>query len=120
MHVGFVGTGNMGRPMAQNILKAGHQLTVYDLSAAATAPLERLGAVRVADLPSLARAVRVTLMSLPDAAAVDAALLGGALTLAILIARRCPLPATLTSIGWIGRLHDSKSGVPYGIALAVA
>ena len=31
MHVGFVGTGNMGRPMAKNILKAGHQMTVFDL-----------------------------------------------------------------------------------------
>ena len=30
MHVGFVGTGNMGSPMAANRLKAGHQLTVYD------------------------------------------------------------------------------------------
>lgn len=78
MHVGFVGTGNMGRPMAANILKAGHQLTVYDLSAAATAPLERAGAMRAADLPSLAGAVRVTLMSLPDARAVEAALFGGA------------------------------------------
>ena len=78
MHVGFVGTGNMGRPMAANILKAGHQLTVYDLSAAATAPLERAGATRAADLPSLAGAVRVTLMSLPDARAVEAALFGAA------------------------------------------
>ena len=25
MHVGLVGTGNMGRPMAKNILKVGHQ-----------------------------------------------------------------------------------------------
>ena len=41
MNVGFVGTGNMGRPMAANILKAGHQMTVFDLSPAATAPLER-------------------------------------------------------------------------------
>ena len=46
MNVGFVGTGNMGRPMAANILKAGHQMTVYDLSAEATAPLERAGATR--------------------------------------------------------------------------
>ncbi len=29
MHVGFVGTGNMGAPMAANILKAGHAMTVY-------------------------------------------------------------------------------------------
>lgn len=78
MHVGFVGTGNMGRPMAANVLKAGHRLTVYDLSAAATGPLERAGATRAADLPALAGAVRVTLMSLPDARAVEAALFGSA------------------------------------------
>jgi 3-hydroxyisobutyrate dehydrogenase-like beta-hydroxyacid dehydrogenase len=76
MHVGFVGTGNMGRPMAENILKAGHQLTVYDLQPEATAPLEQLGGTRAPDLPALARAVRVTLLSLPDHRAVEAALFG--------------------------------------------
>jgi 2-hydroxymethylglutarate dehydrogenase len=76
VHVGFVGTGNMGRPMAVNLLKAGHQLTVYDLRADATAELERLGARRVADLPALARDVRVTLTSLPDDRAVEAVVLG--------------------------------------------
>ena len=30
MHLGFLGLGNMGAPMARNLLKAGHQLTVYD------------------------------------------------------------------------------------------
>jgi len=77
MHVGFVGTGNMGRPMAQNLLVKGkHQLTVFDLSAQATTPLESLGATRARDLPALARAVRVTLLSLPDARAVEAAVFG--------------------------------------------
>ncbi|HEU5192242.1 MAG TPA: NAD(P)-dependent oxidoreductase [Methylomirabilota bacterium] len=76
MHVGFVGTGNMGRPMAANVLKAGHTLTVFDLSPAATAPLEKAGATRAAGLPALASSVRVTLMSLPDAKAVEAALFG--------------------------------------------
>jgi len=76
MHVGFVGTGNMGRPMAANILKAGHTLTVFDLSPAATAPLEKAGAMRAAGLQPLASSVRVTLMSLPDAKAVEAALFG--------------------------------------------
>lgn len=76
MHVGFVGTGNMGRPMAANVLKAGHALTVFDLSPAATASLEKAGATRAAGLPALASSVRVTLMSLPDAKAVEAALFG--------------------------------------------
>ncbi|HZY67582.1 MAG TPA: prepilin peptidase [Devosia sp.] len=51
---------------------------------------------------------------------VYAALLGGALTLLILSIRRYPLPEGLARHRWIDRLHDSKSGVPYGIALAIA
>jgi 2-hydroxymethylglutarate dehydrogenase len=77
MHAGFVGTGNMGRPMATNILKAGHTLTVYDADPAATVPLEQQGATRAADLPSLAAAARVTLMSLPNDAIVAAVVFGG-------------------------------------------
>jgi len=49
-----------------------------------------------------------------------ASLLGGALTLIILKFRTGPLPASLSGYGWIQRLHDDKSGVPYGIALAAA
>ncbi|MEO8757591.1 MAG: prepilin peptidase [Devosia sp.] len=51
---------------------------------------------------------------------VYAALLGGGLTLMILALRRYPLPAWLQRQRWIDRLHDSKSGVPYGITLAIA
>jgi len=49
-----------------------------------------------------------------------AALLGGALTLGLLVIRRYPLPLFMAKIGWIDRLHDQKSGIPYGIALATA
>ena len=52
--------------------------------------------------------------------AVYAALLGGALTLLLFFWRGFPLPLMLTSQGWLMRLHDSKTGVPYGIALAGA
>jgi prepilin peptidase CpaA len=51
---------------------------------------------------------------------IYSALLGGALTLLILWLRRYPLPAPLQRLKWIDRLHDPKSGVPYGIALAIA
>jgi 2-hydroxymethylglutarate dehydrogenase len=76
MHVGFVGTGNMGRPMAVNILKAGHELTVFDARPEATADLERLGATRARDLRSLAMATRVTLTSLPNDTIVERVVLG--------------------------------------------
>ena len=46
--------------------------------------------------------------------------LGGALTLALLALRRWPLPEALAKVRWIDRLHDPKTGVPYGIALALA
>lgn len=42
------------------------------------------------------------------------------LTVAILMARRMPLPAQFHGVGWVARLHDQKTGVPYGIALAAA
>jgi prepilin peptidase CpaA len=47
------------------------------------------------------------------------AMMGGALTLALVFWRNVPLPATLTAQGWLVRLHDTKEGVPYGIALAM-
>ncbi len=51
---------------------------------------------------------------------IYASLLGGALTLILLAARRYPLPERLRAVTWIDRLHDTKTGVPYGIALAIA
>jgi prepilin peptidase CpaA len=49
-----------------------------------------------------------------------AAAFGGFLTLAILILRRHPLPQLLVQQAWLARLHEKGSGVPYGIALAIA
>jgi prepilin peptidase CpaA len=47
-------------------------------------------------------------------------LLGGALTLAIVIARRTPMPQWAARLDWVARLHHPDNGVPYGIALAAA
>ena len=51
---------------------------------------------------------------------IYAALLGGGLTLLIHAFRRYPLPEWLRKHTWIDRLHNPKSGVPYGITLAAA
>ena len=51
---------------------------------------------------------------------VYAALLGGLLTLLVLSLRALPLNPLISRFGWIARLHDRKSGVPYGVALAAA
>jgi prepilin peptidase CpaA len=48
-----------------------------------------------------------------------AALAGGVLTISLLLVRRIPmLPAFTLSWSWLHRLHDRKTGIPYGIALA--
>jgi prepilin peptidase CpaA len=56
----------------------------------------------------------------PDllAFALIASLFGGALTLVILGFRQLPLPGSLAKLAWLMRLHDQKSGIPYGVALA--
>jgi prepilin peptidase CpaA len=47
-------------------------------------------------------------------------ILGGALTLGLLSLRRYPLPQVVAQWPWAARLHDTKTGIPYGIALAAA
>ena len=50
--------------------------------------------------------------------AAYASLFGGALAVALLSIRSLPMPAMLSGQGWLVRLHDAKSGIPYGVALA--
>ena len=47
-----------------------------------------------------------------------ATILGGFLTLMILALRQLPLSAGLARQGWILNLHNDRSGIPYGVALA--
>ncbi|MDP2124588.1 MAG: NAD(P)-binding domain-containing protein, partial [Parvibaculum sp.] len=53
--IGFVGLGNMGGPMARNLVKAGHQLKVFDLSETAVAGLVEAGAAKAASASDAAR-----------------------------------------------------------------
>jgi len=52
--------------------------------------------------------------------ALAASLFGGVLTLLILAVRSWPLPFADVMPSWAFKLHDAKSGIPYGIALAAA
>jgi len=76
MRVGFVGTGNMGNPMAANLLKAGHRLTVCDVRREAAANLIDGGASWAASAAAVARASEVTLLSLPTPHDVEAVVTG--------------------------------------------
>jgi prepilin peptidase CpaA len=50
--------------------------------------------------------------------ALLASVFGGALTLLLLALRQWPLPQILARQTWVLRLHDTRSGIPYGVALA--
>lgn len=77
MHIGFIGLGNMGAPMAHNLLKAGHQLSVFDLNAAAVESLVGAGALPVDSPTSIAQGnAELIITMLPAAAHVKSVYLG--------------------------------------------
>jgi 3-hydroxyisobutyrate dehydrogenase-like beta-hydroxyacid dehydrogenase len=66
----------MGGPMAANVLKGGHELTVYDLNPAAVAQLTALGARAAASPRELGQASEVVITMLPEPQHVEGAILG--------------------------------------------
>jgi 3-hydroxyisobutyrate dehydrogenase-like beta-hydroxyacid dehydrogenase len=75
-HLGFVGLGRMGGPMATRLLDAGHRLTVYDVDGAAIQRLADLGAVGAGSPAEVADAADIVLTSLPTPAIVHEVALG--------------------------------------------
>ena len=76
MKVGFIGLGNMGNPMATNLVNAGHELVVHDLRREAATNLLEMGATW-ADTPKEAVPGRdVVFTSLPVPRDVEAVVLG--------------------------------------------
>ncbi len=65
MTVGFVGLGVMGRPMAKNLIKAGHSLVVYDVVQASVDELVEAGA-QAATLQGVAEQCSVIITMLPN------------------------------------------------------
>jgi len=70
MKIGFIGLGHMGAPMALNLIKAGHALTVFDLSAEASQPLVDAGATSAASPKAAATGAEWVITMLPAAAHV--------------------------------------------------
>ena len=74
--IGFIGLGIMGQPMALNLVKAGHRLTVYNRSAGKTEPLRQAGA-QVASTPAaVAKGAEFVIIIVTDSAAVEEVVLG--------------------------------------------
>jgi 4-hydroxybutyrate dehydrogenase/sulfolactaldehyde 3-reductase len=66
MKVGFIGLGVMGSPMALNVLKGGHELTVYDRRPEALEPLVAAGARAAASPREVGAASQIVVTMLPE------------------------------------------------------
>ena len=72
MRIGFIGLGNVGAPLARNLQRAGHALTVRDLDRTRAAELLDHGAGWAETPRALAEGAEVVITSLPSPAAVAA------------------------------------------------
>ena len=76
MKVGFIGIGVMGAPMALNILKGGHELTVFDHSPEAVARLVQAGAKAAKTPKEVGAASDIVVTMLPEPQHVEQVVLG--------------------------------------------
>lgn len=78
MQIGFIGLGTMGSGMANNLIKAGYPLTVFDTRGEATQPFKAKGATVVDSPKAVARVCDIILTSLPGPPEVEKVALGEA------------------------------------------
>jgi 2-hydroxy-3-oxopropionate reductase len=76
MNIGFIGLGIMGKPMAKNLLKAGHKLVVYDIVDATVKELVQAGATAGESPKDVASRSDLIITMLPNSPHVKQAVLG--------------------------------------------
>lgn len=76
MKIGFIGLGIMGKPMAKNLLKAGHELVVFDVNKSSMELLAAAGADVADSAKGVAEVCPMIITMLPNSPHVKAAVLG--------------------------------------------
>jgi len=74
--IGFIGLGIMGKPMARNLIKAGNQLVVYDIDAAAVSEIVNEGAEQGLSSSDVASKTELIITMLPNSPEVKEVALG--------------------------------------------
>ncbi|KMS82521.1 2-hydroxy-3-oxopropionate reductase [Streptomyces regensis] len=97
MHVGFIGLGVMGRPMALRLASAGTPLVVWNRTPERAEPLRAAGAQVAADAGEVFARAEVVLLMLADETAMDAVLGRGTPGLAAQVAGRTVVHMGTTS-----------------------
>lgn len=105
MNLGFIGLGNMGGPMAHNLVLARHQVKVYDLDGSRVAKAKKGGAHGVGSIKDVAKESEIVFLSLPNHISVRDVVLGKGALLScmqsgsILVDLSTSLPAVTHEIG---------------------
>ena len=76
MNIGFVGLGIMGKPMVKNLLKAGHDVMVFDLNKASVEEVVSAGAVAGSSASDVASKNPLVITMLPNSPHVKAVVMG--------------------------------------------
>jgi len=76
MKIGFIGLGIMGKPMAENLLKKGYELAVYDVIAKNISALTSAGAIAASSAKDVAAQCEIVITIVPNSPHVKAAVLG--------------------------------------------
>ena len=76
MYIGFIGLGIMGKPMAKNLLKAGHELVVFDVVEAPLKEVVAAGAKAATSPKDVASQCEIIITMLPNSPHVKKAILG--------------------------------------------
>ena len=76
MKIGYIGLGIMGKPMALNLLKAGHDLWVFNRTASRGEPLAQAGATVAESPAAVAREVEAVFINVTDTPDVESVIFG--------------------------------------------
>lgn len=76
MKLGFIGLGIMGKPMAKNLLKAGHELVVYDIVTKNIEDVVKAGAAAANSGKEVAQQCKIVITMLPNSPHVKTAVMG--------------------------------------------
>ena len=109
MRIGFIGLGQMGAGMAASLLRAGHEVAVYNRTAARAAPLVAEGAKAVASISEASRGEAVVTM-LADDGAVESAVLGEGGIIHSLRAGALHVSSSTISVSLSEKLAEAHAG----------
>ena len=76
MKLGFIGLGIMGKPMVKNLLKAGYEVTVYDIIKENIKAVTDAGAMEASSAKEVAQECRIIITMLPNSPHVKQAVMG--------------------------------------------